>query len=371
MRAIAREKLGYYPLAGREAERIRGFLLFEANAGAASILDPCAGTGAALASITTGSNAVRYGIELDAYRAEEARSTLDSVVHGNLFDTHCAVESFSCMFVNPPYDFEISEGRNARMERLFLEHTYRWLKPGGVLVFVIPGDRLATCSDVLAVHFRDKAVYRLSEPEALRYKQIAVFGVRRSRREREQLKDWDVNRAKAKLSDISRKYEELPVLPDTPDRHFMLPPSNSVELVYRGLPLDTLEDLLPTSGAYRQAARVLFAPELRATGRPLTPLHGGHVGLLTTSGLLNGIFGEGDDLHVARWESIKTTDRFEDTDDAGVVTIRERERFTQALTLVYANGTTAILKEGTNGHAECAPSNGHAAIHEDRAGHNH
>jgi hypothetical protein len=24
-------------------------------------------------------------------------------------------------------------------------------------------------------------------------------------------------------------------------------------------------------------------------------------GLLTTSGLLNGIFGEGDDLHVARW----------------------------------------------------------------------
>jgi hypothetical protein len=61
-------------------------------------------------------------------------------------------------------------------------------------------------------------------------------------------------------------------------------------------------------------------------------------GLLTTSGLLNGIFGEGDDLHVARWESIKTTDRFEETDDAGVLTIRERERFTQSLTLVYNEG---------------------------------
>lgn len=95
------------------------------------------------------------------------------------------------------------------MERLFLEHTYRWLKPGGVLVFVIPGDRLATCCDVLAVHFRGKALYRLREPEALRYKQIVVFRIRRSRRKREQLKDWDVNRAKAKLSDISRKYEDL------------------------------------------------------------------------------------------------------------------------------------------------------------------
>ncbi len=61
----------------------------------------------------------------------------------------------------------------------------------------------------------------------------------------------------------------------------------------------------PTSAAYRQVGRVLFAPEVRATGRPLTPLHGGHVGLLTTSGLLNGVFGEGPHLHVAQWEAVK------------------------------------------------------------------
>jgi hypothetical protein len=63
------------------------------------------------------------------------------------------------------------------------------------------------------------------------------------------------------------------------------------------------------------------------------------------------------------------TDRFEETDDAGVMTIRERERFTQSLTLAYANGTTAILKEGTDNHAECAPANGNTAVHEDQAEH--
>ena len=68
-------------------------------------------------------------------------------------------------------------------------------------------------------------------------------------------------------------------------------------------------------------------------------------GLLTTAGLLNGIFGEGPDLHVARWESIKVTDRFEETDENEVTTIRERERFTQSLTLVYTDGTTSILDE--------------------------
>jgi hypothetical protein len=232
------------------------------------------------------------------------------------------------------------------MERLFFEHTYRWLAMGGVLVLVIPGNRLGECADVLAVHFKDKALYRLSEPEAIRYGQIVVFGVRRTRREREQLKDWDVQRAKARLSGFARNCDDLPVLPDEADRQYLAPPGGQPQLVHRGLPLDAIEDLLPSLAAYRQAGRVLFAPEVRATGRPLTPLHGGHVGLLTTSGLLNGVFGEGPNLHVARWEAVKVTDRFEETDESGVMTIRERERFTQSLTLVYADGTTATLQEG-------------------------
>lgn len=170
MRSIARQKLGYFPLSIAEAHRIRRFLMFVQET--ASVLDPCAGTGAALACITAGVPAVRYAIELDAYRAEETTKTVDHVIQGNCFDVHCAVESFSLLYLNPPYDHEISEGRNARMERLFLEHTYRWLKQTGVLVLVIPGNRLSECSDVLSVNLRDKAVYRLSEPEAVRYNQV-------------------------------------------------------------------------------------------------------------------------------------------------------------------------------------------------------
>ena len=277
MRSIARQKLGYFPLSPTEADRIRRFLVFSSEE--TSVLDPCAGTGTALACVTSGARATRCAIELDAFRAEEAAKTVDQSVQGNCFDVHCTVESFSVLFLNPPYDHEVSESRNARMERLFLEHTYRWLKSAGVLVLVIPGNRLSECVDILAVHFREKAIYRLSAPEAVRYNQIVLFGVRRTRREREQLKDWDVHRAKAKLMGFARNYDELPVLPDQADRQFAVPSSGPAQLIHRGLPLDTLEDLLPTSVAYRQAGRILFAPEIRATGRPLTPLHGGHVGL--------------------------------------------------------------------------------------------
>jgi hypothetical protein len=114
-------------------------------------------------------------------------------------------------------------------------------------------------------------------------------------------------------------------------------------MVYRGLPLDQIEDLLPKSAAYRQAAPILFAQEADITGRPLTPLHGGHVGLLCTAGMLNGIFGEGEARHIAHWQSIKIVDRTEEEENGSTV-IREKERFSNELTLVFASGEIAVLK---------------------------
>jgi hypothetical protein len=58
MRSLARQKLGYFPLALAEAERIRRFLVFPGEE--TSVLDPCAGTGAALACITSLAKALRY-----------------------------------------------------------------------------------------------------------------------------------------------------------------------------------------------------------------------------------------------------------------------------------------------------------------------
>ena len=72
-----------------------------------------------------------------------------------------------------------------------------------------------------------------------------------------------------------------------------------------------IEDLLPHSAAWRQAAQVLLPSEDMAIGRPITPLHGGHVGLLCTAGLLNGVFGQGEERHIARWRSVKHVTEFQ------------------------------------------------------------
>ena len=170
-----------------------------------------------------------------------------------------------------------------------------------------------------------------------------MLGVRRTRQERDRLRDSEIIQAQLWLASVERKLEELPPLPTEPDHHYAVPSGDPVRMVYRGLPLDQIEDLLPRSSAYRQVSTVLFAQQSDVNGRPLTPLHGGHVGLLCAAGMLNGIFGEGETRHVSHWQSVKLVDKSEEEED-GKTVIREKERFSNELTLVFCTGEIATLK---------------------------
>jgi 16S rRNA G966 N2-methylase RsmD len=343
VRFQGKNRLGFYPLPLSEAQRIRRFLWFPDSA-PASAIDPCVGDGVAFEGITIGAAVLRYGIELDAYRAEQARERISNVVQGNTLEVQCPVESFGLLYLNPPYDWTLGPADSRRTEQSFLSHTYRWLKPAGILVLVIPSERLAECSQILASQFRDARVYRPESAECVSYKQVVVIGARRSRREKERLTDSDITRARIYYASLARNASQIPVLPSEPEMRYAVPVSGPVRLTYRGLPLDEIEDLLPKSTAYRQTGRILFAEPVCATGRPLTPLHAGHVGLLACSGLLNGIFGSGDQRHIAFWQAVKVTDRSEEVEEGGTIIQRERERFANELTLVFASGRTAVLR---------------------------
>ncbi|MGD1158412.1 MAG: DUF6094 domain-containing protein, partial [Terriglobia bacterium] len=64
--------------------------------------DPCVGDGRAFEAITSGAQVLRYGIELDAYRAEQARERVAYVLQANTLEVQCPVESYSLGFFNPP-----------------------------------------------------------------------------------------------------------------------------------------------------------------------------------------------------------------------------------------------------------------------------
>jgi tRNA1(Val) A37 N6-methylase TrmN6 len=352
-RNVSRIKLGYYPLPSAEGTRLRKLLDFAPRP---SAVDPCAGTGAALHQLTESAEVEKHGVELDAGRAAAASANGITTVHGNLFDTIGKSESFSFLYLNPPYDTEIGSADNRRMEYLFLEHTFRWLVEGGVLLMVVPQERLDSAVPLLAGNFTELRIFRLTDPEAERFDQVALFGVRK------RVRGEQYERNRALLMEMVWR-NPVPVLTGT-ETPYRVPPSTPAPLVYRGLPLDQIEDIVLTSSTWKQVAPFLLPREEVQDGRPITPLHAGHVGLLCTAGLLNGVFGQGNERHIARWRTVKSVTVFE-VKENGFKEIHKRERFTNELALIYEDGRTRVLgeeKKKEDCDAECASAPGAPSV---------
>jgi hypothetical protein len=192
----------------------------------------------------------KHGVELDANRAAAAAASGIRTVHGDLFNAIAKVETFSFLYLNPPYDSEMGSMDNKRMEFLFLNHTYRWLVEGGVLLMVVPQSRLDSSIPLLAENFADLRVFRLTDPESVRFDQVALLGVRK------RMRGQDYTRNRAALHEMVWR-RDMPTLQgnETPYR---VPASRSSQLVYRGLPLDQIEDLIVHSSAWKQVEALLL-----------------------------------------------------------------------------------------------------------------
>jgi predicted RNA methylase len=335
-RLVSKLKLGYYPLPIEEARNIRAVLL---PSTAFSTIDPCAGEGTALLEITKNTSAQLAGIELDADRAIACAANKIATVHGSAFECRVSAESCSLLYLNPPYDTEVGQHSNERMELVFLEHCYRWVVTEGVLVFVIPSIALGRCARLLASQFDRLRVFRLEHADSVRFKQVVVLGKRKKAHARGEPHGADV------LVTAGYHPHELPPLNAALSDRYAVPPSAPVSITYVGLPLDTVEDALQRSTAMQNARGILVRKHQKITGRPVTPLHQGHVGLLACSGMLNGFFGVGQQRHIAHWRAVKHVDEFhEEGEQEGETIIRKRERFSHELTLAYEDGRILELK---------------------------
>ncbi len=134
-RPFAPLKLGYYPSPIAVARNIRELLVSSAPF---ATIDPSAGDGIAVLEITKETGAHVAAIEIDADRAAACVRRGITTVHGSAFECKVQAESCSLLYLNPPYDTELGPHGNRRMEAVFLEHCYHWVRAEGVLVLVIP-----------------------------------------------------------------------------------------------------------------------------------------------------------------------------------------------------------------------------------------
>ncbi len=247
------------------------------------LLDPCCGAGDALRQFADAiGGGETYGIEIERYRADEARGALDHLIAGSAFAVRLGHEAFSCLWLNPPYD-EGDGGK--RLEHSFLTTLSRVLAPGGLLVCIVPQARLAQSARYLASRYEGLRCYRFQDPEYDAFRQCVAIGKKRATQvvaadAQAQVEAW----ATAPLPELPAPGSvppvyELPALPAGPvvfASQFFEPETAAAEARLRGLWSNT-------------ALVERFWPAEERPVRPLMPLRRGHLAVLIAAGFLDNV----------------------------------------------------------------------------------
>lgn len=290
-------KMGYYPTDPDNISLILRGIRFPEGV-TTNLLDPCCGCGKALRQIAQGNNCYAYGVELDESRAEEAQTRLHRVGFGSYFYSRISHEAFHLLFLNPPYLSVLNEsGGRARHEKRFLIESLYHLVYGGLLIYVIPYYRLTQdICRILCDNFDDLTVWRFTDGEFRKFKQVAVLG-RRKRRDMEPadafwLEQYTVDPA------------AIPSLAELPEGRYALPAQPLEVSVFKGEKFNQkeLEQQLRRSGSFSQ---LMARSELDSgVKHPLLPLSIGQIGLIGGSGMINGLI-ECDSPHVIKGRIVK------------------------------------------------------------------
>lgn len=280
---------GYFPTPKHLIPRIAG--LFQASpVDIHSFMDPCAGDGEAIVELvkilcpnqTHKSSKLRtqiVGIEMEETRSTKLGNNIRHLVgygdglvgQGDAFSAKIELGDrggISFLYLNPPYD---QDPTYKRLEERFLARFHKVVRVDGYLVFVVPGHALTASATTLAAHFDSLECFRFPDPDYDVYKQVVLVArktgpkMEPDARIEAQVRAWAVDHA------------NLPVLPETPDWRFNLPPSGQSKYRSHG------EDGRVT-GIERLTMEPLDAAELLANFRPWASDRGGTENLLPAPG---------------------------------------------------------------------------------------
>ena len=291
MRLAALAKGGYYPTPERVVDLIAELIhtptgYYYRDRETLRILDPCCGAGDALQRLAARldrPNAIpieTYGVELHRDRAEEAEKRLDHTLAADLFATSMANGAFGLALVNPPYDWD---SEDKRVEHAFLTQCTRYLAESGLLVFIVPRQRLSYSARYLSTHYGRMRCWAFPVPEREMFDQVVLMAYRKAdpvpdAAAESMVMEWSLGEPEPLLSQSYPEY--------TPSTT----PSGDILFATR-----TVDPIAAAAEARRSG---LWAsteitdslwPAKDNRTRPLMPLRRGHMAMLVAAGFLDNL----------------------------------------------------------------------------------
>ena len=303
MRLANLEKAGYFPVAPSVTKLVSTHI---AAPHGGRILDPCAGEGAALATLAEKLGLDPFGVELHEGRAEAARQTINQLVAARaeeddsdttvspttriLHDSYLSLVTsrggYNLLWVNPPYNYDEEDGR---LEYQWLVHTRACLQAGGLLVWVVPQHMLKfrKATRYILSWYDKVQVYRFPDDTYDQFRQIVLFGIHRPKAV---TPDGEMVEQLAKMA---AEKDALSPLTAASEPAYTLPPLavKKGQFKFRSQfvdPADALAEARRQGAGATAAWREHLDPNSALVAlQPLTPLKIGHMNSIIAAGHLN------------------------------------------------------------------------------------
>lgn len=332
--------MGYYPTPPKVVDTLRCYLAFPDTTFYA--LDPCCGEGLALEQLIAGTNGQTYGVELDASRAEEARSRLTQVLHDAWETSVVQHEAFSICLCNPPYDYDLKEdifAKAKRKELLWIKDMHKYLMPGGILIYIIQQERYSpSICRVLATHYEQIRVCRFLDEEYKAFKQTVLIGIRKETPARNP-------KTEQALLQIPKKQLE-PLLPPSAPL-YAVPPAKSELRIFRPRVIRPKDVDRETaySPLYDRVKEVMRSGVVEINReQPPMPLNPAHKAIFLVAGCMNGAVGKGADIHLLKGtERVEVETETEETPDGQIVEISRESRVPQLVAVEPAGNILDLM----------------------------
>ena len=251
-------------------------------------------------------NVKTYGLEEEGNGATEAKTVLTKVIKGGLRGATISNEAFDMVFLNPRITVDTSMKEDGKLydtnEDMLLKNSLRYLKDGGLFVYTIPYYALTPSMKLyLSKWLKDYVVlqqYENNDNNRNEMRFITIMG----------RKEYNPAYSDTFTALGFLNYESLNR--DTTIKYELNLPDVEIKL-YRGSVLDDeeIDSLIISDGLYEEFFKdVQYVYDATDT-RPLLPFNIGQIGLILSSGSLDGVVEEANGVkHVIKGMTVKESD---------------------------------------------------------------
>lgn len=290
----------------------------------------------------TGGTMRAWGVGLAENSQESTRSQFHRVAMGALKGSNITNEAFDVLLLRPDITV-VRHGEKLlfKKEKEMIHKAVNYVRPGGVVAIGLPYFRFYR--DIVLFLSRNLSniqIRRCDEDSFSQTGLIYVVGIRKE--------DRDIEEEGYTLMRHAFNYRNVPSIRDNPLEEITLP--NGVEEIkmFRGSVLDPeeIKRIYATSPCVTQFWGNQKVEKLSENAKnPLLPFNVGQLGLVLTSGCLDGVVDEGNGCcHVIKGRVVKKLDRTHDIDAAnGQVEIIETTSNRVEINVFLPDGTHKIL----------------------------